>query len=499
MQLRKVCNHPNLFEVRPTISPFRMDGIRYRTASLVTDLFRYDPMRDVDLQAMNLDLLQLELSTTAYMAYRCKKLSTPQRLIEEVDEAPALPPTCPSGRFRMHIKVRSEAELVAQKQQSANARFAQVRAGTSPAMKVEGNRFVLVGNPPATTMSSSQLLDMGTTARRRQSDALTANVAAASTTGLTQASITTGQVTTSGMLVKAPNGRHYLIPATSMPSAGGTTTHVLTTQNGQRISVVSKNNVTEANKLQMTSSGHPVIKQPMVKLSPIQVQATHNQSTMQPLAAAVAQQLRTYTMNQAKPAVAVQAEKRREETARAATDEDAMDVDATDLDMKEFVVPETEEAKRELRIQQLRNLNRFNEKHCDANPIYGEDLRDCLVGLYRGEGRGDRPWTQKSYETCMRAMLDRTRCESSWPMELLKTVEERTHELKPVFDNFVTFVPSVSAPSPLLHVSHPHPSAMLKEQRMEMVLKEDMSPKMSLLHPITSAMSTQVRKGVCGL
>jgi len=35
MQLRKVCNHPNLFEVRPTTSPFQMEGLDLRTASLV--------------------------------------------------------------------------------------------------------------------------------------------------------------------------------------------------------------------------------------------------------------------------------------------------------------------------------------------------------------------------------------------------------------------------------------------------------------------------------
>lgn len=43
MQLRKVCNHPNMFEVRPTISPFRMDGLQMRTTSLVYDMLNYDP------------------------------------------------------------------------------------------------------------------------------------------------------------------------------------------------------------------------------------------------------------------------------------------------------------------------------------------------------------------------------------------------------------------------------------------------------------------------
>lgn len=45
MQLRKVCNHPNLFEVRPTISPFQMEGITCETASLVMSALDYDPFK----------------------------------------------------------------------------------------------------------------------------------------------------------------------------------------------------------------------------------------------------------------------------------------------------------------------------------------------------------------------------------------------------------------------------------------------------------------------
>ena len=43
MQLRKVCNHPNMFEVRPTISPFQMEGISYETSRLICDLMEYNP------------------------------------------------------------------------------------------------------------------------------------------------------------------------------------------------------------------------------------------------------------------------------------------------------------------------------------------------------------------------------------------------------------------------------------------------------------------------
>lgn len=44
MQLRKVCNHPNLFDPRPVVSPLCMKGLVYYTASLVTRALIKDPL-----------------------------------------------------------------------------------------------------------------------------------------------------------------------------------------------------------------------------------------------------------------------------------------------------------------------------------------------------------------------------------------------------------------------------------------------------------------------
>lgn len=43
MQLRKVCNHPNLFEPRPTISPFQMEALPYTVPRCVFNILEYDP------------------------------------------------------------------------------------------------------------------------------------------------------------------------------------------------------------------------------------------------------------------------------------------------------------------------------------------------------------------------------------------------------------------------------------------------------------------------
>ena len=44
MQLRKVCNHPNLFDPRPVVSPLYTEGLVYNTASLVMRALDKDPL-----------------------------------------------------------------------------------------------------------------------------------------------------------------------------------------------------------------------------------------------------------------------------------------------------------------------------------------------------------------------------------------------------------------------------------------------------------------------
>ena len=45
MQLRKVCNHPNLFDPRPIQSPFITKPIVFNTASLVQDVLEVSPLK----------------------------------------------------------------------------------------------------------------------------------------------------------------------------------------------------------------------------------------------------------------------------------------------------------------------------------------------------------------------------------------------------------------------------------------------------------------------
>ncbi|XP_063967591.1 helicase SRCAP-like [Lytechinus pictus] len=120
MQLRKVCNHPDLFEERPIVSPFTMIGILYYTASLVHRAMEYNPLKQVSLQALNLCIADLEISMPAYAAHRTCQLQTPRKLIEEIDSAPEPPSRPPKVKVKPGKLYPSPMALQAQKEARAS-------------------------------------------------------------------------------------------------------------------------------------------------------------------------------------------------------------------------------------------------------------------------------------------------------------------------------------------------------------------------------------------
>ncbi|KAJ9153312.1 hypothetical protein P3X46_026762 [Hevea brasiliensis] len=83
MQLRKVCNHPDLFEGRPIISSFDMAGIDIQLNSSVCSLLSPDPFSTVDLYGLGLLFTHLDFSMTSWEFDEVNAISTPSRLIKE--------------------------------------------------------------------------------------------------------------------------------------------------------------------------------------------------------------------------------------------------------------------------------------------------------------------------------------------------------------------------------------------------------------------------------
>ncbi|XP_007572801.1 helicase SRCAP isoform X2 [Poecilia formosa] len=101
MQLRKVCNHPNLFDPRPIQSPFITQPIVFRTASLVQEALEVSPLKRCDLSAF--DLVGLEHHVTRYQAdIFLPRHRVSRQLIQEITESPEPPPRPKPVRMKVN-------------------------------------------------------------------------------------------------------------------------------------------------------------------------------------------------------------------------------------------------------------------------------------------------------------------------------------------------------------------------------------------------------------
>jgi len=97
MQLRKVCNHPDLFEGRPIISPFDMDPIEFYTSSAVCRALDENPFKSVSLPFFNLSLASAELDVGYTQALRTSQLRAPSPKIIELSSTPSSKTTPPTS------------------------------------------------------------------------------------------------------------------------------------------------------------------------------------------------------------------------------------------------------------------------------------------------------------------------------------------------------------------------------------------------------------------
>lgn len=83
MQLRKVCNHPDLFEGRPIVSSFDMGGIDIQFCSSLCSIIPPDPFSRIDLKGMGFLFSDLDYTMTSWETDEVKALATPSSLIKE--------------------------------------------------------------------------------------------------------------------------------------------------------------------------------------------------------------------------------------------------------------------------------------------------------------------------------------------------------------------------------------------------------------------------------
>ncbi|KAM8962416.1 helicase SRCAP [Pelodytes ibericus] len=105
MQLRKVCNHPNLFDPRPIHSPFITSAIHYAAPSLVLQALQRHPLQHVDMSLF--DLINMEGRVSRYESDVFLQQYKPTRsLIQEIADSPDPPPRPRPLRMKVNRMVQ---------------------------------------------------------------------------------------------------------------------------------------------------------------------------------------------------------------------------------------------------------------------------------------------------------------------------------------------------------------------------------------------------------
>ncbi|XP_012056124.1 PREDICTED: helicase domino [Atta cephalotes] len=524
MQLRKVCNHPNLFEVRPTVSPFQMEAIEFVTASLVWSVLDYDPFKHIELSSLNLLLLNLELMLSAFVAHRVKRLRTPRKLIEEIDSQPEPPPRCPSGRIKINVRLSNQAKP--QQQQQTQTRLKNLagvlptpRVGTSPLIKslntsqsgpgqgvtlrvaggqqLQGYSLQLVPHqagvkafPMATLGNNPQSTSVTTTTTTTNAQRITVGNAsirdgiqrlATQTVTVKQGdSVQRIAVPSFAQLVQTSTGRHFILTPSQQNT--NTVSFPVMTSSGSRFTVLSKSimglatsGAATMNKVVSgvvtTPSGRPIMRVPPLNVTASQSSPSGNNS-QQTVSQQQPQSIRGIVTRQAQKEIAK--------------------VQNKEQPKSEFYLPQLEEERRQRRQNKLHLLADINERRCAACPLYGEDLFMALrIGKPATACRWHDGWVH-----CSKTQAKiRTRKEffshTEALAEAIKSTEQIVEELKEIFERYVVYVPAVRAPVPRFHVSHPPPYKLWNERRLWTELQQQMSPKLFLFHPISCHMLTQ--------
>ncbi|GFT29328.1 helicase domino [Trichonephila clavipes] len=527
MQLRKVCNHPNMFEERPTVSPFLMEGIKYNTASLAFGALDYDPFKHINLSSLNLLLADLELSLTAFAAHRVKKFQVPPKLIVEIDNLPEPPPPCPTVKMKVNFcnsqatNNPSPATAIPRPPATGIRTPSNTPSRLASPTVVQPQRYMVIpGQQINRTVIPAATAGVQTTTSQPEQYTLQlvqpgTAVASLAPLGSLALQLQGGNRVQSliggiGRVVQTAGGAHFVITSMAeQPAVTTTQTTVASTAASMQPVVLNASiatttvstpaqkvgnalvsppiltNITrpQSNSITLTTlNNQSAHNRPLARVAPFNghspstqtVESSVNQNHIQPAKSPVVHSL-TKPIPKLEPASNISGPKKG----------------------SLFYLENLVQAKEQQRKESLRTLAKINNRRCSACPIYGTDLVEAvtIVNSLKHSKVGS-PWKGRGYVNCLNAIPAKNNPALYWDhtsmlSDIIKTPEDRVTELTDIINRFVFVIPAVTAPPMELHISHPAPWR-LNEERMNVERMNDyLAPACAFLHPIVSSMKTQ--------
>ncbi|XP_047678904.1 E1A-binding protein p400 isoform X4 [Tachysurus fulvidraco] len=497
MQLQRICNHPDLIQIRDTSSSYTCQSLQYNTPSLLLTALQKDQWKTVDLSLF--DLIGNEGRLTRFETTDVlPKLRLSQQLIEEIHSAPAPPPRPKACKIKpMRL-------------------FQPVQYGTKPEGRLvplvstsQGQRSAATTTATPTTTSTPTAVAQNTQARGKSPITTTSSAQASSTPGLAVAaapSTTTsthvalgvagvGAVAPRPSVAPQPLSTHSLLPQRLLLSSqaqarlpSGDVVKVAQLASQSRIAQTETpvtlqfqgNKFTlSPSQLRQLTTGQPLQLQGNI----LQIVSTPGQPILRPPGPLVMQPMPqpVPVQNSTGPPALPPPTPAPPQVAVAAGDT------ASSSDARSNAKPSTnaapqessEEKNRQLK-ERLTRLFGVNERRVQRSVLYGADLIEtCSVT----RGRAPPPlcaplhsrWTWVGRDACLKAQQNSVYTTDSL-RSALQSHTDRLQEGDSLVKRLSCILPTAVAPPPQLYAADPPPPYSLKQKAFVRQLREVSAP-----------------------
>ncbi|XP_035764650.1 helicase SRCAP, partial [Neolamprologus brichardi] len=452
MQLRKVCNHPNLFDPRPIQSPFIMQPIIFHTASLVHDALEVSPLKRCDVSMF--DLVGLESRVSRYQAdVFLPRYRVSRQLIQEIMESPEPPPRPKPVRMKV------------------NRMF-------QPPPKGDNRPVLLMNKPTCSVPPAAQTPKpppvTEVTSAPAPAPVVQQVVCSVASTPPRPSLHPTAQT---AVRSNAPKPMLTVRPPTAPCTA------TIPAQPSPNPSNVMPQRVLLSPDMQARL---PCCFLFCLSAAPAQVSASSSAPKTSATPRESSSSSQTAVSTKSKSNLGAKAFPPPRKVPRPAP-------------RSPFYMSWLADSEKQQHDSRLDFIFRVNELHCGAKPMYGQEVLDFLTFL---PGRRPSPaalnpqgeWGRSGQSSCLYAQQQNEHdywFHSHAVREAIHSIEGRLELLSDIIDRYTFAIPPVEAPPISMHCCHPPPSLNHKQAVFSSMLSAEVTPLTRSLHHVQSYMRTQ--------
>ncbi|XP_021461484.2 E1A-binding protein p400 isoform X6 [Oncorhynchus mykiss] len=443
MQLQRICNHPDLVNIRETSSSYVCSSLQYNTPSLVLGALQEDQRTSLDLSLF--DLISNENRLTRYeMEEVLPKLKVTRQLIEEIHSAPdppARPKPCKIKPMRL---------------------FQPVQYGTKPEGRlVPMTNTVGQQRPPATTITPPT------------------TTATTTSTAPQPARATTTTTTTQGGDV---------LKIAQLASIAGSQNRISQPETPVTLQFQGNKFTLSPSQLRQLTTGQPLQLQGTLG-NILQIVSAPGQQILRPQGSMVMQ-----TVPQAAPVSNSSTRSGTPPPAGPAQQASGMTSNALGVSAQPApaapIVPQvsSEERGRHLK-ERLSRLFSANERRCNRSVLYGADLLQiCSVtpgAPHSALSPGGWRWVGR--DSCLRAQ--RTPVATTTHLQsALRSSTNRQDASNSLVSRLSCVVPAAVARPPHLYAANPPAPYSLEQKSISRRLQEAAAPHSTEIHSLSSGL-----------